>query len=113
MFSCTPNQILAILNGLTGAFSAAKGLIEARKQPSTVTSSFTTSNPWLYVFGGLATIGVGVLNWTYPQLGALGTVVLIAASLYNAWFGAAKEDWRFWTLNLYSIASSILAWLSV
>lgn len=113
MFSCTPNQLLAILNGVTGAFSAGKGLLESRKQPLNVTNSFTTSNPWLYVFGGLATVGVGVLNWTQPLIGTIATVVLITASLYNAWFGAARKDWRFWTLNLYSIASSILVCVAV
>ncbi len=111
MLSFTPDLVLALLNGLTGAFSAAKGLMETRK-PTATNAQNLTANPWLYVVGGLCTVCVGVLNWAYPLLGLLGTLFFVLASLYNAWFGAARKDWRFWTLNAYSIVASTLVLLS-
>ncbi len=106
------NPIRRVYAHLTGGFSAFKGFVEARKTTQKPVVVFNTSNPWLYVFGGLATVGVGLLNWFYPQLGALGTVVFIVGSFYNAWFGAAWKDWRFWTLNAYVIAACTLVIMS-
>jgi hypothetical protein len=103
-----PDYSLALLNGVSGLFSASKGLTEALKPSAPIDRPIDTSNPWLYVVGGLATVGVGLLSLWSPVAGQIGTGLLVVASLYNAWFGAANKDWRFWTLNTYSAICIIL-----
>ena len=112
MLTFSPDLFLALVNGLTGTFSAVKGLMETRK-PVHTTSHVFTANPWLYVVGGICTVCVGLLNWAYPLLGLIGTLFFVLASFYNAWFGAARKDWRFWTLNAYAIGASTLVLFSI
>ena len=107
---------MAILNCATGAFSAIAGFSKVGGRqppldPSQVIGGLNTSNPWLYVVGGLFTIILGVCNWFQLPIATYGTILMIAASLYNGWFGAASHDWRFWTLNAYVLVlSGLVAW---
>jgi hypothetical protein len=107
---------MAILNCTTGAFSAIAGLSKTGASQPVADSSqgkelLDTSNPWLYVVGGLFTIIVGIGNWFQLPIATYGTIVMIAGSFYNAWFGAANRDWRFWTLNAYVLVlASLVAW---
>lgn len=111
-----PYMWMAIFNCTTGAFSALAGVSKVRnRQPAVISGEANgesfTSNPWLYVAGGVFTIILGVGNWFGMSIATYGTILMILASLYNGWFGAASRDWRFWTLNAYVIVlSSLVVW---
>lgn len=103
-------RILAMLNCLTGSFSAVAGLRSLFADPSTL-GDFFPSNPLIYVVGGLLTVATGIANWRGSRIGIWGTSVFIVASLLNGWIGAGNADlanWRFWTLNSYCVVAVVL-----
>ncbi len=105
----SPFAWMAFFNAVTGAFSALAGVRKATDSSNAaITQELSTANPWLYVVGGLLTIGIGIGNWYQLVPATYATVLMIVASGYNAWFGAASKDWRFWTLNAYVLVLTSL-----
>ena len=106
----SPEKILAIINCVTGSFSALSGIKKMAEDPASL-GVVAVSNPAIYIVGGILTVGIGLGNWFGSRIGIWGTIVFIVSSLINGWFGAGGADfgnWRFWTLNAYAIVASIL-----
>ena len=113
----SPHALMGAVNVLTGIFSAMAGFKKAfASAPSGETNLNPlvrlTSNPWLYVAGGLFTALIGIGNWYHLLVATYASGFMAVASFVNAWFGAAKADWRFWTLNGYVIVMTCLIWWS-
>lgn len=109
----TPFALMAAINVLAGLFSAIAGFkkASAEKSPLPVGEQAATSSPWMYVIGGVLTAIIGIGNYFELSLATWGTVLFICTSIYDGWFGAGSKDWRFYTLNLYSIFQvSMVAW---
>jgi hypothetical protein len=106
----SPFSLMALINVLAGLFSAIAGFKKAiaDKAPMPIGEQATTSNPWMYVIGGSLTMLIGVGNYFHFSLATWGTVLFVCTSIYDGWFGAGSKDWRFFTLNLYSLLQGVL-----
>lgn len=106
----SPFTLMAVINVLAGLFSGIAGFKKAlaERAPWPIGVNATTSNPWMYVIGGSLTVLIGVGNYYQFSLATWGTVLFICTSIYDGWFGAGSKDWRFFTLNLYSISQGVL-----
>lgn len=110
-----PEKILAILNIASGLYSAFQGVMKSVNDKES-TKLVNSSNPLIYIAGGLLTAAIGLTNWWSSVFGLIGTGVFIVASLINAWYGIGKEGPKkleFWTLNGYAITATILVVLTL
>jgi hypothetical protein len=101
----SPFTLMATINVQAGLFSAIAGFkkASAANAPSLHGEQAATSSPWMYVIGGALTAIIGIGSYFELSLATWGTVLFICTSIYDGWFGAGSKDWRFYTLNLYSI----------
>ena len=106
-FGSNAGKILGAINVLTGLFSSWSGFRKVSADFQ-IANILDTSSPWLYVIFGLVTVVVGLGNFNGFFSAGLASGIMILASFYNAWFGAAFHDWRFWTLNSYVAVCGIL-----
>ncbi|HEV7280057.1 MAG TPA: hypothetical protein VGN57_07565 [Pirellulaceae bacterium] len=106
---------MAVLNVATGAFSTFQGLRKMEESPRLTDAlvairHLDTTSPWIYLLGGLFTIAIGIGNWYRLKIALLGALIMIVASLYNAWFTEKPPEfeWTIYTLNAYAIVMIFL-----
>jgi hypothetical protein len=92
---------MSLLNWGSGLFSALTGLHAALTGNS-------AADPWRYVIGGSLCALIGAGNWFQLSIATWGTVLFIATSIYDGWFGAGGKDWRYYTLTAYIMVQGLL-----
>ncbi len=104
-----PFQLMALLNVGLGAGRIALGFIILAG--STPYAGQLIDNPLTYIASGALSIVFGIGNWARWQLATIGSILMIALSIYDSQYGAANQDWRFWLLSIYaSVTTTLVLW---
>lgn len=104
-----PFQIMALLNVLLGAGRIALGLVMLTG--GGVYAGQLIDNPLTYLVSGAISIIFGIGNWFRWQLATIGSMLMIALSIYDSQYGAANQDWRFWVLSIYAaVTTTLVLW---
>lgn len=104
-----PFQAMAVLNIVVGSGRIALGYLMLEQGTSYV--SQLIDSPWTYIASGCLSILFGIGNWLRWQLATLGSILMIALSIYDSQYGAANQDWRFWALSVNaSILTTLVLW---
>jgi len=101
-----PFQLMALLNVTLGAARIALGVIIM--SGSGMYAEQWVDNPLTYLISGAASILFGIGNWFRWQLATIGSILMVALSIYDSQYGAANQDWRFWVLTVYASITTIL-----
>ncbi|EAQ81343.1 hypothetical protein [Blastopirellula marina] len=66
------------------------------------------NSPQMYIASGVISIVLGIGNWLKWQLATVGSILMIALSIYDSQYGDANQDWRFWALVVYATILTVL-----
>ncbi|MBA2116588.1 hypothetical protein [Bremerella alba] len=104
-----PFQLMALLNVSLGAGRIALGFIMLTG--GGVYAGQLIDNPLTYVASGMISILFGIGNWLRWQIATIGSMLMIALSIYDSQFGASNQDWRFWVLSVYAaVTTTLVLW---
>ena len=102
-----PFQLMGILNILIGGGRVAVGSMVFLDGGASL--GLVGDISWTnLVVSGVLSILFGIGNFLRWQLATVGSIFLIAISIFDSQYGSANEDWRFWALTAYAVVLAFL-----